>query len=348
LNCQYTESLMPGAGVIAFGNDSWVKVEDEVITWSKGLPKELWNLLNGRYCNDKQKNSPLKSLSFDNDKFFAFFEDGAWRTWGYYHEGLCEELNESEGDMEFFSFGENTSHIFRRSEITYWCGVPSRMDQLLKTRHQHTVTWAQLGCNGAYFLKYSDGQYYWGGLHESLDELLTNNQAEITRVYLSPSDNDVYYVEYTSQSAEWKAATSFHNEVDSQMHLDPYIILYTNNSIADRFSCGRSIYEVADDLRNGNVDVEDIPAIRVVKFEEGWYALDNRRLWTFANAEVSSIPVIVCEAFDNLIKKIMSMDCTRIYIRTNSDQETSDVMSTNSDSESFYMSEGQSSSDFYY
>ena len=104
---------------------------------------------------------------------------------------------------------------------------------------------------------------------------------------------------------------------------------------------------MADDLRNEKVDVEDIPAIRVVKFEGRWYALDNRRLWAFTNAEVSSIPVIVCEAFYNLIRKIMNMDCTRIYIRTNSDQETSDVMSTNSDCES-YMSEGESSSDFYY
>ena len=105
-------------GTVAFGNSSWVKVEafDRDITWSEGLPQKLWNLLNGRYTNCKQENSPVTIISYDDEKFFVGFDDGGWRLGGNYSKTLAEHFDESTGYMDFFSFGSNNSYIFATSE----------------------------------------------------------------------------------------------------------------------------------------------------------------------------------------------------------------------------------------
>jgi hypothetical protein len=52
------------------------------------------------------------------------------------------------------------------------------------------------------------------------------------------------------------------------------------------FSSGGTIQDLATGLRNGAVNSSDIPPIRLVEQEGNLFTLDNRRLWSFQQAEM--------------------------------------------------------------
>ena len=97
---------------------------------------------------------------------------------------------------------------------------------------------------------------------------------------------------------------SFSNEMKSDGVVDPSNVQYTNDSIANEFSCGTELRDTAGSLANGSLDKTEIPAIRVVKHRGHVYSLDNRRLWAFKQAGVRSIPVIWRTAESSLLWKL--------------------------------------------
>jgi hypothetical protein len=242
-------------------------------------------------------------LSFTDSDYIACYEDSGW-AWDVRGRGLDESLDEIDGQIRCTALGPNESYIVCSEDCDYWGGLPTRAAQLLKTRSQYDVKWAALGQGGSYFILYDDGAYYWGGdIHRDLQETLDSTDKTIMRVCLCASD-DSYFIQFLDGSTEWAAVYSFGNAVKADEHLDPREIQYRNSSIATLFSCGRNIDDVADELSTGQCDVDDIPAIRVVKDRGDIYSLDNRRLYAFKQSGVRKIPVVVNPCHDAIRHKL--------------------------------------------
>jgi RHS repeat-associated protein len=72
---------------------------------------------------------------------------------------------------------------------------------------------------------------------------------------------------------------------------NPRDIKFSQPTVSQNFSDGRTINGTVDDLNSGKTKVGDIPAIRVVEHEGALVTLDNRRLAAFQTADIASIPV---------------------------------------------------------
>jgi hypothetical protein len=68
--------------------------------------------------------------------------------------------------------------------------------------------------------------------------------------------------------------------------MDPNRVRFSQKSISPRFADGRSINELAEALRTGQIRPEDIPPHRLVEKEGLLFTLDNRRLEAFRRAGV--------------------------------------------------------------
>jgi hypothetical protein len=80
-------------------------------------------------------------------------------------------------------------------------------------------------------------------------------------------------------------------------------IHFSQTSVSDSFAEGNLLSDLVTQLVNGEIHVDEIPPIRVVKYNSKWYTLDNRRLRVFKNALVDNVPVIICDFNDSAIKK---------------------------------------------
>ncbi|KAJ8319289.1 hypothetical protein KUTeg_004380 [Tegillarca granosa] len=72
--------------------------------------------------------------------------------------------------------------------------------------------------------------------------------------------------------------------METKRYLSPSEIRYTQNSTSNTFGnhgryANRLIGESLDDILLGNCNVHDIPTITVVRRNNAWYSVDNRRLW---------------------------------------------------------------------
>jgi len=72
---------------------------------------------------------------------------------------------------------------------------------------------------------------------------------------------------------------------------NPLMIRFSQPTISQNFSDGRSINDLIQGLRSGWIRVNQIPTIRVVEYERNLVTLDNRRLAAFQNAKINSIPI---------------------------------------------------------
>lgn len=66
-----------------------------------------------------------------------------------------------------------------------------------------------------------------------------------------------------------------------EVELDPQEIRFTHNTVYPAFKDGRRLNDTIDGLRQGFIQIEDIPKIRVVFFKGCYWSLDNRRLLVF-------------------------------------------------------------------
>ena len=77
--------------------------------------------------------------------------------------------------------------------------------------------------------------------------------------------------------------------------MDPRDIYFTSDSISKWFQNGMSVYDTIEWLNEGSLAAPDTPTIRIVWHKQGWWALDNRRLFCFKEASLSAIPVQAVE-----------------------------------------------------
>lgn len=68
-------------------------------------------------------------------------------------------------------------------------------------------------------------------------------------------------------------------------------IHYCQDSIANRFQCGRRLQDTLDQLLSKTITAHGIPAVRIFQWEGRWHTEDNRRLWCYKKAGTVSIPV---------------------------------------------------------
>ena len=67
--------------------------------------------------------------------------------------------------------------------------------------------------------------------------------------------------------------------------MDPAKIRYSQESISFRWSdyskYEDTIYDTLDELKSGEISLDDFPPIRVYRHANEWWTLDHRRLWVF-------------------------------------------------------------------
>merc|ERR1712032_158761 len=93
--------------------------------------------------------------------------------------------------------------------------------------------------------------------------------------------------------------------------MDPSTICYCQDSISNRFQCGRRLPETRDKLVAKAITVHDIPTIRVFPWQGKWFTEDNRRLWTFKSAGLRSVPVKLTQFSDVRPQKLTTTNSGR-------------------------------------
>lgn len=78
-------------------------------------------------------------------------------------------------------------------------------------------------------------------------------------------------------------------------YMDPADISYTQDSISSKFQCGRLVKRTMEMLASKALDILAIPEIRVFLWDGQWHSEDNRRLWAFKTAGLTSVPVQVVQ-----------------------------------------------------
>jgi hypothetical protein len=77
----------------------------------------------------------------------------------------------------------------------------------------------------------------------------------------------------------------------SLTRMSPFAIRFSQPTVSQTFSDGRTIQSTMKALQSGETLVDDIPVIRVVDYNGQVFTLDNRRLVAFQSAGVDSVPV---------------------------------------------------------
>jgi hypothetical protein len=63
--------------------------------------------------------------------------------------------------------------------------------------------------------------------------------------------------------------------------LDPREIRFTHSRIRPFFSCGRKVNETLEDVKAGKIAVAQLPKITVIRQDDMYYSMNNRRLYVF-------------------------------------------------------------------
>ena len=67
--------------------------------------------------------------------------------------------------------------------------------------------------------------------------------------------------------------------------IDPETVRFSQDSIKATFRDGGTIDQLAEELRNGSVNAEDVLPIRLFERDGKFFTLDNRRLEAFRRAD---------------------------------------------------------------
>mmetsp|Transcript_43133 Transcript_43133/g.100549 ORF Transcript_43133/g.100549 Transcript_43133/m.100549 type:complete len:368 (-) Transcript_43133:281-1384(-) len=273
---------------------------DSSLSWSKGLPQKLYKLLNGRYNNSGQSNSPVSCISYSGDIYGLCYQNGSWQSLGV--EGLSGSLNKlNDGEtVSCLSLGPSGSYIVIGSAFCTWKGIPERAAQLIKTRSTASLQWAALGFNEAYFLLFSDGKYYWANVHPALDALLRTSWQDIERLFLSAADGS-YFLLRKDGKPHWNVCEEFDKEMGvepqqapgkkrktvSYSYLRPSEIRFSHKEIGPVFSSGKySIKDTFLSLHKRERQPEDLPLMYVVHHRGHYVSISNRRLAVYRLLEI--------------------------------------------------------------
>ena len=284
---------------VALGDSTYVICwSDSTISWSGGLPDRLHGLLNGRYTNSGQDNSPVSCLSYTSDgSYVSCYKDGGWRSLGV-EDDLSERLDDC-GVVTCVSLGPQGSYIVLDDLGSCWAGIPARAHELIKTRRVANLKWAALGCDESFFLLFSDGAYYFRNVHPVLSNLLGNIYQDIKRLFLSP-DGTSYFVMLQDGTMHWNVNPDFDKdmgvdplkapqETQCYSYLRPSQIRFSHDDIGPVFSNKKySIKDTFLSLHRHELEPGDLPLMSVVEHDGHYVSLNNRRLAVYRLLEMYS------------------------------------------------------------
>nr|XP_039268685.1 uncharacterized protein LOC120343544 [Styela clava] len=76
---------------------------------------------------------------------------------------------------------------------------------------------------------------------------------------------------------------------ESRIWVRPSDVRYTQDSILPYFQDGDTIMDVARKIAQKKLNVDDIPLIKIVKKEDKFWSLDNRRLYLFKLLQTNNL-----------------------------------------------------------
>jgi len=135
--------------------------EDGGHAWTSGLPKNLYNKLNGR---QRSLPSPEYVAMGNMDRYYIRFADGKSEWVGC--EGMSDELKTTTRRVKSVAFGERWDSYFIVYTDGWWSysGIPDELSQLMKTRNKRSdLECVSLGPDGEYFVSAKNGRAWWGG-----------------------------------------------------------------------------------------------------------------------------------------------------------------------------------------
>ncbi|KAJ3082654.1 hypothetical protein HK102_001534 [Quaeritorhiza haematococci] len=268
--------------LVAFGYDCsyYARFADGHSCW-EGLPTGLHNKLNGR-----QKSLPPVDILALNPasswEAFVQFKDGK-QTWWVDDPDFTKTMHSRNKRVEHVALGPDGTWFVRWVDGDWWYNLPGRLANRLNGRQAYLPQLKRVVMDewGGYWVMFEDGLTWWHDLPVPDKEL----------------------------RAEGRAPDSF-DQAMGFMELDPDDIRYTQRSIGQYLSGydNYTIYDLAEDLGCGSVDITDIEKIRVVQDGSDYWSLDNRRLWAFKEAGLSSVPVRLVDANGEFYRKRNTVD----------------------------------------
>lgn len=279
----------PSPEFVAFGQDSWyIKWADG--GWnSEGLGEELlWELTHTR------KELAFLALGSDDGRWFVKFKDGT-SLWFGLAKKLARTLQKwpavyvqlLDNDGYFVKFEEGT---------TEFSGLPTKLHQL-SSKYGVDRMYSN-GSDGWLTTFAPDGQWEFAGLPISLAERIPSKLHQNNIKFLALSPDGSSYFAHINNRWWWSAPSAgFELLMDpAPTSMDPSEIYFSSNSISQWFQDGNSVFDTIYALKYGSLDATDFPTIRIVWHKQGWWSLDNRRLFCFKEASLDNVPVQAVEA----------------------------------------------------
>ena len=97
-------------------------------------------------------------------------------------------------------------------------------------------------------------------------------------------------------------------KVGTTLWVNPADLRWTHERIQSLFTCGRSVEDVAMQLKQGALLPSDIPMLQVVRYQGKWYSRNNRRLWCFKEARVKAVMVVVSSVDFHFLKGLSTQN----------------------------------------
>jgi hypothetical protein len=215
---------------------------------------------------------------------------------------------------DFVAFAPDDGYFVKFEDgSNCWENIPTSLHNKINGRQKRLpeVKSLCIGEDDAWIVQFEDGSWAWNELSSNLDEVMEEINS-LDHFSFSPS-MDSYMVTTKGGRIRWCS-----NKLSQILedHMDPDDIRFTQSSIKDTFSDGRSLYGAVKKLKCERIEVYDFPTIHVFYFYDSWWSLDNRRLWTFKKAGLDSIPIKKVEiSKQEFLRMKVIDDGESIYIR---------------------------------
>lgn len=301
------------------GPSYYIRWEDGSQEWS-GIPRKLDNLLRGR---EKSRSPLVKFLRLGPEDFwFVMYENGKYQWSPNLPSELTDVLANPPSPICDLSFGSG-DWVLQMEEFWHWsCHLSENVVAILNTAQVSRVA---LGCHDDYIVQHPNGSLSW-----SLKDNYTEANCEAIKgaqmlVALNCEDFESFFFS-RGRKVLCGGNENFTQAIYSEytFHVPTWQVRFLHNSISHTFKDGHTIYSLAAKLASGEVTVDSIPMIRVVRDETEAYtywSLDNRRLWAFKAGGVKCIPVQIVPPNDHYysFKENVFANGFSITVRTNAD-----------------------------
>jgi hypothetical protein len=174
-----------------------------------------------------------------------------------------------------------------------WNGLPTVLHQLLMKQQACSVSVKSISISptGRWFVLYDDGTF-----DANLPPLCRRAFDSLVEEY-SPTINNIWLGKRGMFCIDYEIT-------DKLLTVAPQAVKFSKCTFSSHFVDKHSVWRTIHDFEKKLVDLKTFPPIRVVKKKNSdtWITLDNRRLFVFRKAGISSIRVLVLADIPENIK----------------------------------------------